>query len=79
MKVIKFKLFGHLLDNIGFPIKGKLVSLNSVLVLLRFRKHRYVAAQFLLFNSVQISAECNLVTLLAYKFFNNRNTTSCTV
>jgi hypothetical protein len=36
--------FSHVLDNIGFPMKRKLIRSNSVLVYMCFRIHRYVAA-----------------------------------
>ncbi len=35
---------GHVLNNIGFPTKGKLITSNSVLVSMRFRIQRNVKA-----------------------------------
>ncbi len=35
---------GHVLNNIGFPTKGKFIRSNSVLVSMRFRIHRNVTA-----------------------------------
>ncbi len=36
--------FGHDLNNIGFPTKGKLIRSNSVMVSMRFRIQRIVTA-----------------------------------
>jgi hypothetical protein len=45
MKVIKLSFF-QVLNNIGFPMKGKLIRSNYVFGVyrMRFRIHRYVAA-----------------------------------
>ncbi len=42
-KLLKCNVVYHVMNNIGFPMKGKLRRSNSVLVCVRFRIRRYVA------------------------------------
>ncbi len=48
------KFFCHVLNNMGFPIKGKLVRSNTVLVCMGLRIHCYVPAPLIYIN-IEIS------------------------
>ncbi len=50
------RFFCYVLNNIGFPMKGKLIRTLSVLVCMRFRIHRHVAAPKIVPNFASINS-----------------------
>ncbi len=52
----QYVLFCHVLNNVGFPLKGKLIKSNSDFVCLRFRIQRSVAALY--FGTALVHRKC---------------------